>query len=169
VSAHEIEVWVNAKKRRDTVSARMSLVDYLRDGLGLFGTHVGCEHGACGCCTVLLDGQPIRSCLFFAVQADNRAVTTVEGLNGPGGELSPVQEAFWDAHGLQCGYCTPGMIIATTALLKQNPDPTERDVREALSGNVCRCTGYEQIVEAVWLAADRMARGGRRAKEGDRR
>lgn len=153
VSVHEIKVGVNTQARCDTVPARLTLVDYLREQLDLTGTHVGCEHGSCGCCTVLLDGQPIRACLLFAVQADGHAVTTIEGLSQQDGGLNPVQEAFCTAHGLQCGFCTPGMIMATIALLEEDPDPTEQDVREALSGNICRCTGYTQILEAVQFAA----------------
>jgi len=135
------------------VPGRLTLVDYLRDQLGFVGTNVGCEHGVCGCCTVLLDGQPIRSCLFFAVQADRRTVTTIERLNGQEGGLHPLQAAFWAKHGLQCGFCTPGMIMAAFALLQESTGPTEQEIRKALSGNICRCTGYAQIVEAVQLAA----------------
>jgi carbon-monoxide dehydrogenase small subunit len=153
VSAHEIEVEVNGRPIRSTVPGRLTLVDYLREWLGLAGTNVGCAHGACGCCTVLLDEQPIRSCLFFAVQADRRSVTTIEGLTDTDGNLHPLQEAFWSEHGLQCGYCTPGMIVASFALLREKPDPEEQDIDSALSGNICRCTGYTQIVEAVKVGA----------------
>ncbi len=164
MSVHEIEVEVNGRSIRGTVPGRLTLVDYLREWLGLVGTNVGCAHGACGCCTVLLDGQPIRSCLFLAVQADRRSVMTIEGLNGTDGGLHPLQEAFWSEHGLQCGYCTPGMIVASLALLRETPNPEEQDIRSALSGNICRCTGYSQIVEAVQLAARNLhAAGNRRA------
>ena len=137
----------------------MTLVDCLRDMLGLTGSHIGCEHGVCGACSVMLDRVPIRSCLMFAVQADGAAVTTVEGLEGPDGKLSPLQEAFWDCHAMQCGYCTPGMLVAAQGLLDENPTPTSAEIREAISSNLCRCTGYQQIVEAIQLAAQRMNEG----------
>jgi carbon-monoxide dehydrogenase small subunit len=152
---HPIEVDVNGKRRVAQVPARLSLVDWLRDGLRLTGTHVGCEHGVCGACSVMLDGEAVRACLMYAVQAHGHRVTTVEGLTNPDGTLSPLQDAFCEAHGLQCGYCTPGMLIAAQALLDANPQPSEEQIREAIGGNLCRCTGYQQIVEAVRLAAER--------------
>ena len=152
----EISVTVNAKRYRGEVPPRLTLVDYLREVLGLTGTHTGCEHGVCGACSVIFDGQPIRSCLMFAIQADGHEVETVEGLAEADGGLSPLQDAFWEAHALQCGYCTPGMLMASHALLRANPDPTEDEIKEAIGGNLCRCTGYRQIVEAVRLAAKRM-------------
>ena len=152
---HAIEVEVNGRKRSAQVPARLSLVDWLRDELRLTGTHVGCEHGVCGACSVMLDGEPVRACLMYAVQAHGHSVTTVEGLARPDGGLSVLQDSFCEAHGLQCGYCTPGMLIAAQALLDANPDPTEEEIRDAIGGNLCRCTGYQQIVEAVKLAAER--------------
>jgi carbon-monoxide dehydrogenase small subunit len=139
------------------VPARLTLADFLRGRLGLIGTHLGCEHGVCGACTVLLDGAPVRSCLVYAVQADGAAVTTVEAMAGPDGELSTVQRAYRDHHGLQCGFCTPGFVVTTTALLRDNPEPTDEDIRVGLSGNVCRCTGYQGILAAVRAAADDLA------------
>jgi aerobic carbon-monoxide dehydrogenase small subunit len=144
---------VNGKRREAEVPARLTLVDFLRDTLRLTGTHVGCEHGVCGACTVLLDGEPVRSCLLYAVQAEGCRITTVEGLARPDGTPDALQDAFCEAHALQCGYCTPGMIIAAHALLESNPAPSEAEAREAISGNLCRCTGYQQIVEAIGLAA----------------
>jgi len=144
---------VNGKKRSSQVPARLSLVDWLRDELRLTGTHVGCEHGVCGACSVMLDGEAVRACLMYAVQAHGHRVTTVEGLTKPDGGMSPLQDAFCETHGLQCGYCTPGMLIAAQALLDANPRPTENEIREAIGGNLCRCTGYQQIVDAVRLAA----------------
>jgi carbon-monoxide dehydrogenase small subunit len=137
------------------------LVDFLRDKLALTGTHIGCEHGVCGACSVLLDGVPIRSCLMLAVQADGRAVTTVEGLTQEDGTPGLLQDAFRDAHAMQCGYCIPGMLIASEALLRENTDPTLDDIREAIGGNICRCTGYVQIIEAIQLAAERLREAGR--------
>jgi carbon-monoxide dehydrogenase small subunit len=134
----------------------MTLLDCLRDVLGLTGAHAGCEHGVCGACTVLVDGVAVRSCLMFAVQADGYAITTIEGLAPAPGELSPLQDAFCETHGLQCGYCTPAMILAAHALLASNPSPTRADIVDAISANICRCTGYAQIVEAITLAAERM-------------
>lgn len=158
-SAIDIAFTVNGRQVRLSVPPRMTLIDCLRDELGLTGSHVGCEHGVCGACSIMLDGDPVRSCLVFAVQADGSAVTTVEGLAGPDGKLSPLQEAFWDCHAMQCGYCTPGMLIAAQGLLDENPDPSDNDIREAISSNLCRCTGYQQIVEAVRLAAARLNAG----------
>ena len=149
---HRIEVVVNGRLRVCETAGRTSLADLLRDDLNLTGTHLGCEHGVCGCCTVLFDGEPVRSCIILAAQADGHNVTTIEGVGQPGG-LSPVQEAFCQAHALQCGYCTPGMVLAVHALLAANPAPTRDDIDDALGGNICRCTGYVQIREAVELAA----------------
>ena len=153
---YTIEVEVNGAKRRAQVPARLSLVDWLREELRLTGTHIGCEHGICGACSVMLDGEPVRSCLMYAVQANGHRVTTVEGLAKPDGSMSALQDAFCETHGLQCGYCTPGMLIAAQGLLNSNPDPSEAQIRDAIGGNLCRCTGYQQIVEAVELAAKRM-------------
>ncbi len=155
----EITVTVNGESRTATAETRTSLGDFLRQTLGLTGTHMGCEHGVCGACTVLVDGEAARSCLMFAVQADGCEITTVEGLAGDDGALSPLQEAFWKHHGLQCGFCTPGMLTSLTAYLRDNPDPSERDVREAISGNICRCTGYQGIVDAALDAAKTMREG----------
>ena len=139
------------------VEPRLLLSDFLRHELGLTGTHVGCEHGVCGACTVLLDGDPVRACLLFAVQADGAAVTTVEGLAPAGSELDPLQAAFRESHGLQCGFCTPGILMTMTAVLREHPAPHEAAIRETLSGHLCRCTGYRHIVDAVALAAQRLA------------
>jgi aerobic-type carbon monoxide dehydrogenase small subunit (CoxS/CutS family) len=149
---HRIQVVVNGRLRVCETAGRTSLADLLRDHLSLTGTHLGCEHGVCGCCTVLLDGEPVRSCIILAAQADGHNVTTIEGVGQPGG-LSPVQEAFCRTHALQCGYCTPGMVLAVHALLAANAAPTRDDIDDALGGNICRCTGYVQIREAVELAA----------------
>ncbi len=154
---YPISVEVNGAVRKGGVPARLSLVDWLREGLRLTGTHVGCEHGVCGACSVLLDGEPVRSCLIYAVQADGHRVTTVEGLANPDGTLSVLQDSFCELHGLQCGYCTPGMLIAAQALLDAKPQPSEAEIREAIGGNLCRCTGYQQIVDAVKHAAERLA------------
>jgi carbon-monoxide dehydrogenase small subunit len=156
-----ITVTVNEKKYEREVEPRLLLSDFLRHELGLTGTHVGCEHGVCGACTILFDGESARSCLIFAVQADGHVINTVEGLSShqPGGiehGLHPIQQAFWEAHGLQCGYCTPGILMTLVPFLKENPDPTEDEIRHALSGNLCRCTGYQHIVDAVKLAAEKM-------------
>jgi len=156
---YPITVEVNGTPRAGQVTARTSLVDWLREHLHLTGTHVGCEHGICGACSVMLDGEPVRSCLIFAVQADGHRIVTVEGLQRPDGHLSVLQDSFCETHGLQCGYCTPGMLIAARALLDTNPQPTEADIRDAIGGNLCRCTGYQQIVDAIALAARRMAEG----------
>lgn len=150
-----ITVTVNGTQYQRTVESRLLLSDFLRHELGLTGTHVGCEHGVCGTCTVLLDDEPVRSCLVFAVQANNRKVTTVEALGTPDA-LHPIQEAFRDRHGVQCGFCTPGILMSLVPFLQENPDPTEQEIREAISGNLCRCTGYQHIVDAVKLAAERM-------------
>jgi carbon-monoxide dehydrogenase small subunit len=150
-----ISVTVNETLYERTVEPRLLLSDFLRHDLGLTGTHVGCEHGVCGACTVLLDGQPVRSCLMFAVQANGHEVTTVEALGTPD-NLHPIQEAFRETHGAQCGYCTPGFLMTLVPFLVENPDPTEPEIREAIAGNLCRCTGYQHIVDAVKLAAERM-------------
>lgn len=144
---------VNGRPVRATVDDRLLLADFLRDDLRLTGTHLGCEHGVCGACTVLVDGRAVRSCLLLAAQTDGCAVTTIEALASPRGPLHPVQEAFRTCHGLQCGFCTPGMVLATIDLLQDHPNPTEREIREGLSGNICRCTGYAGIVDAVRQAA----------------
>jgi carbon-monoxide dehydrogenase small subunit len=144
---------VNGETRRGTVEPRKTLADFLRDDCGLTGTHLGCEHGVCGACTIMLNGRAVRSCLVLAVQADGAQVTTIEGL-AAGGELNPVQQAFRDNHGLQCGFCTPGFIVSATAFLEANPDPTDAEIREGLSGNLCRCTGYQGILKAVRQAAE---------------
>jgi carbon-monoxide dehydrogenase small subunit len=156
MSRHDITLTVNGETRRGSVPARLTLVDFLRDTLGLTGTHAGCEHGVCGACSILLDGRPVRSCLMFAVQADGAEIVTVEGLAPEPGDLSVLQDSFWETHGLQCGFCTPGMLIAAQALLVRNLDPSDEEIREAIAGNLCRCTGYQQIVEAVRLAARRL-------------
>ena len=153
---YTIGVEVNGKRHPGAVPARLSLVDWLRDELRLTGTHIGCEHGICGACSVMLDGEPVRSCLMYAVQTNGHRVTTVEGLARPDGSMSVLQDSFCETHGLQCGYCTPGMLIASQALLDSNPNPTEAQIRDAIGGNLCRCTGYQQIVEAVQLAAGRV-------------
>ncbi len=147
-----IRVTVNGERYERTVEPRLLLSDFLRHELGLSGTNVGCEHGVCGACTILLDGEPVRACLVFAVQADGSSIGTVEGLERDDG-LHPLQAAFKDAHGLQCGFCTPGILMTMVAFLDEVPDPTELQIREALSGNLCRCTGYQKIVEAVEAAA----------------
>ncbi|MCJ9700579.1 (2Fe-2S)-binding protein [Bradyrhizobium sp. SHOUNA76] len=147
---------VNGCERDVDLEPRKTLLDALRDDLLLVGAHAGCEHGVCGACTILLDGEPVRSCLMFAVQADGHAITTIEGLATAPGELNVIQDAFCETHGLQCGFCTPGMILTSHALLQRNDDPTREDIVEAISGNICRCTGYSQIVEAVELASERL-------------
>jgi len=151
-----VDLTVNGQTRALEVEPRMSLLDCLRERLLLTGAHAGCEHGVCGACTVLIDGAPARSCLMLAVQADGYDVTTIEGITPGPGELSPVQDAFCETHGMQCGYCTPAMILTAHALLAGNPAPTRGEIVEAISANVCRCTGYAQIVEAIALAAERM-------------
>ena len=148
-----IEVRVNGAPQRATVEPRLTLADFLRERCRLTGTHLGCEHGVCGACTVLLDGDAVRACLVFAVQADGAEVTTIEGLSNADGSLSPVQAAFRDHHGLQCGFCTPGFVVSVTAFLRDNPQPTDDDIRAGLSGNLCRCTGYQGILAAIKAAA----------------
>ncbi len=152
----KVKLNVNGQQREVDVEPRKTLLDTLREDLLLVGSHAGCEHGVCGACTVLLDGEPSRSCLMFAVQADGYEITTIEGLAPAPGELSVVQDAFCETHGLQCGYCTPGMILTAHSLLGHNDAPSREDIVEAISGNICRCTGYGQIVEAVEFAADRL-------------
>lgn len=154
-----IQMTVNGVLHHSEVEPRLLLVHYLRETLGLTGTHVGCDTSQCGTCAVHVDGQTIKSCTLFAVQADGANVTTIEGI-GSVGSLHPVQEGFWEMHGLQCGFCTPGMIMATVDLLNKNPDPTDAEIRHALEGNYCRCTGYHNIVRAVQYAADKMAKVG---------
>ena len=149
---HSVSIRVNGLLQKRSVEPRTTLVDFLRDDLGLTGTHVGCEHGICGACSVLLDGDAVRACCIFAVQADGAQVTTVEGLAPNRGSLSAIQDAFCETHALQCGYCTPGMLIACQALVAHNPHPDEAAIRDAIGGNICRCTGYQQIVDAVKLA-----------------
>jgi len=151
-----IAVTVNGERFEREVEPRLLLSDFLRHELRLTGTHVGCEHGVCGACTVLLDGDAVRSCILLAVQADGSAITTVEGLATADGTLHPIQAAFREAHGLQCGFCTPGILTTLVPFLAENPDPDEARIREAVSGNLCRCTGYQNIVAAVKLAAERM-------------
>jgi aerobic carbon-monoxide dehydrogenase small subunit len=151
-----VELEVNKQKHAVDVEPRLTLLDCLRDRLLLTGAHAGCEHGVCGACTVLIDGQPVRSCLMFAVQADGYAITTIEGVAPGPGELSLVQDAFCETHGMQCGYCTPAMVLTAHALLAKNAAPTRDEIVEAISANICRCTGYAQIVEAIALAAERM-------------
>jgi carbon-monoxide dehydrogenase small subunit len=158
VVTRPITVTVNGDARSVDVETRLLLVHFLRETLGLTGTHIGCDTSSCGACTVLLDGTPVKSCTMFAVQADARELTTVEGLTGDGG-LHPIQQGFHEEHGLQCGFCTPGMLLTAVALLAENPDPTDEEIRWAISGNVCRCTGYQNIVRAVHNAAARLREG----------
>jgi carbon-monoxide dehydrogenase small subunit len=148
-----ISVTVNGVRYQREVEPRLLLSDFIRQDLALTGTHVGCEHGVCGACTVLFDGEPVRSCIMLAVQADGRDIQTVEALAGPGGELNPLQHAFRNAHGLQCGFCTPGFLMTLTAFLRDNRNPTDAGIRDALSSNLCRCTGYHHIFEAAKLAS----------------
>ena len=150
----DISLTVNGATRTGSPEARKTLADFLRDDLDLTGTHLGCEHGVCGACTVILDGRPVRSCLMLAVQAAGHEVTTIEGL-ATDGEMGTLQQALWDSHGFQCGFCTPGFVMSATAFLSDHPDADEQQLREALSGNICRCTGYESIINGVLLAAER--------------
>ncbi|MFZ7945229.1 (2Fe-2S)-binding protein [Neobacillus sp. 19] len=150
----DIALTVNGKEYTASVEPRMLLSDVLRDELRLTGTHVGCEHGICGACTIMMDGRPVRSCLVFGVQADKKEIRTVEGLAEPDGSLHPLQEAFWEKHGLQCGFCTPGVLMSACHFLEQNPNPSREEIREGISGNLCRCTGYQNIVDAVEMAAE---------------
>jgi len=151
----KISLTVNGRAYEREVEPRLLLSDFLRHDLALTGTHVGCEHGVCGACTILFDGEPVRSCILLAVQADGHALTTVEALAPSAGELHPLQQAFWECHGLQCGFCTPGFLMTLVPFLEENPDPSEAEIRQAISGNLCRCTGYQHIVDAVKLAAER--------------
>ncbi len=153
-----VTVTVNGQPRSAEIETRLLLVHFLRETLALTGTHIGCDTTSCGACTVLLDGVPVKSCTMFAVQADGREITTVEGLM-EGGALHPIQQGFHEEHGLQCGYCTPGMMLTSVALLAENPDPSDEEIRWAISGNVCRCTGYQNIVKAVHNAAAKMREG----------
>ena len=155
-SHRTVKLRVNGMNYESTVEVRRTLSDFLRDDLGLTGTNVGCEHGVCGACTVLMNGEPVRSCLLLAVQADGMELMTVEGLAGADGKLHPIQEAFREKHGLQCGFCTPGFLMTTYKLLKANPNPSVEEIKEWLSGHLCRCTGYEDILESVKLAAARL-------------
>ncbi|HLE52670.1 MAG TPA: (2Fe-2S)-binding protein [Anaerolineales bacterium] len=152
---YEVAVTINGKKYQRSVDPRLLLSDFLRHEINLTGTHVGCEHGVCGACTVLFDRQPVRSCLMFAVQANGHEIITVEGL-GTQEKLHPLQEAFMEAHGLQCGFCTPGILMTLVPFLESNPEPDESEIRHAISGNLCRCTGYQNIVEAVKLASEKL-------------
>jgi carbon-monoxide dehydrogenase small subunit len=155
LSTRKVTLIINGREYTGEVEPRKLLSDFLRDDLALTGTHVGCEHGVCGACTILVDGVPMRSCLMFAVQAHGCALTTVEGLAAAPDRLHPLQEAFRDAHGLQCGFCTPGILMTMKAFLEEHPSPSEGEIRAALAGNLCRCTGYQHIVDAVLLAARR--------------
>jgi aerobic carbon-monoxide dehydrogenase small subunit len=155
VNKMDITVTVNGQANKAQVEPRLLLVHFLRENLNLTGTHIGCDTSNCGACTILLDGTAVKSCTVFAVQANGRSVTTVEGL-AQGAKLHPIQEGFWEKHGLQCGYCTPGMMIASVELLNKNPNPTEEEIRRGISGNLCRCTGYVKIVEAIQYAAEKM-------------
>jgi carbon-monoxide dehydrogenase small subunit len=154
MAAREIVLRVNGEEHRGSAEPRVTLVDFLRDELGLTGTHIGCEHGVCGACTILMDGRTVRSCLMLAVQAEGHDLRTVEGLAPADGPLHPIQEAFSEKHGLQCGFCTPGFLMTVEELLRDDPDPSEETIRSRLSGNICRCTGYQNIVEAVRYAAE---------------
>ena len=155
MSQHEITVTINGEKQTRTVEARLLLVHFIRETIGLTGTHIGCDTTSCGACTINLDGEAVKSCTVFAVQADGARVDTVEGL-AAGGTLHPLQEGFWERHGLQCGFCTPGMLMCARALLAKNPKPTEDEIRHGISGNLCRCTGYQNIVKAIQYAADKL-------------
>jgi len=162
MSQHEITVTINGEKQTRKVEARTLLVHFLREDLGLTGTHVGCDTTSCGACTVSLDGEAVKSCTVFAVQADGAAIETVEGI-ARDGKLHPLQEGFWEKHGLQCGFCTPGMLMSARSLLAKNPRPTEDEIRHGISGNLCRCTGYNKIVEAIQYAADKLGADGKGA------
>jgi carbon-monoxide dehydrogenase small subunit len=157
MSLHRIVVEINGRDYVGEVEPRRLLSDFIREDLDLHGTHVGCEHGVCGACTVLWEGEPVRSCLIFAVQADGARLSTVEGMAPNERDLHPIQEAFTQAHALQCGFCTPGMLLTVQAMLRDNPNPSESEIRDGLSGNLCRCTGYQSIVRAVRLAAEKLA------------
>ena len=161
MSDHEITLTINGESVTRSVEARTLLVHFIREDLSLTGTHIGCDTTSCGACTVLVDGRPVKSCTMFAVQAEGSNIETIEGL-AAGGELHPLQEGFWEKHGLQCGYCTPGMILSAKGFLAKNPNPTEDEIRHGISGNLCRCTGYNKIVEAIQYAAEKLqtAEGG---------
>jgi aerobic carbon-monoxide dehydrogenase small subunit len=152
----QVSVSINGTPYHHEVEPRLLLADYIRQEVGLTGTHVGCEHGVCGACTILFDGKPVRSCIMLAVQADGHELTTVEGLTSDEKDLHPLQEGFWEAHGLQCGFCTPGILMTLLPYLKDNPNPSEEEIRDAISGNLCRCTGYQHIVDAAKIGAERM-------------
>ena len=152
----DVGVTINGTRYERAIEPRLLLSDFLRHDLGLTGTHVGCEHGVCGACTILFDGQPVRSCLMFAVQANGHEILTVEGLGTPE-DMHPLQEAFWEAHSVQCGFCTPGILMTLVPFLEENPNPNESEIRAAISGNLCRCTGYQHIVDGVKLAAQKMS------------
>ncbi|HEY6173215.1 MAG TPA: (2Fe-2S)-binding protein [Kofleriaceae bacterium] len=158
MSQHEITVTINGEKQTRTVEARTLLVHFIRENLGLTGTHIGCDTTSCGACTISLDGEAVKSCTVFAVQANGSTIETVEGL-AAGGALHPLQEGFWEKHGLQCGFCTPGMLMSARALLARNPQPSETEIRHGISGNLCRCTGYNKIVEAIQYAAEKLGAG----------
>jgi carbon-monoxide dehydrogenase small subunit len=155
MSQHEVTITVNGEKQTRTIEARLLLVHFIRENLGLTGTHIGCDTTSCGACTVSLDGEAVKSCTVFAVQADGGSVETVESL-AASGTLHPLQEGFWEKHGLQCGFCTPGMLMSARSLLARNPHPSEDEIRHGISGNLCRCTGYNKIVEAIQYAADKL-------------
>ena len=159
VKKYAINLTVNGIKYEKEVEARKLLVDFIREDIGLTGTHIGCEHGQCGACTVVFNGKSLKSCLMFAVQADGAEILTVEGL-AKDEKLHPIQEAFWENHGLQCGYCTPGVLMSSYVLLKENPQPSEEDIREGISGNICRCTGYVNIVKAIKEASKKIEGSG---------
>ena len=160
MATQHISLTVNGRRVERDVEARMTLADFLRDELALVGAHLGCEHGVCGACTILMDGASIRSCTTLAAQADGAELETVEGLAGPNGELHPLQEAFWEQHGLQCGFCTPGMLMRSLELIRENPELTREEAREGIASNLCRCTGYQFIVDAVVDGAERMREAG---------
>jgi len=155
MSQHEVTITINGEQHTHTVEARTLLVHFIRENLGLTGTHIGCDTTSCGACTISIDGEAVKSCTVFAVQADGATIETVEGL-AAGGKLHPLQEGFWEKHGLQCGFCTPGMMMSARSLLARNPSPTESEIRHGISGNLCRCTGYNKIVEAIQYAADKL-------------
>jgi len=157
MSKRQVQLRINGHDYRGEVEPRKLLVDFIRDDLGLTGTHVGCEHGVCGACTVLLDDEPVRSCLIFAVQTNGAELKTVEGLAPNASELHPLQESFWELHGLQCGFCTPGILLTAEVLLRENSNPSEEEIRAWISGNLCRCTGYQNIVAAIQEAAKKMS------------
>ena len=159
MSLHTITVTINGEKHKAEVEARMLLVHFVREVALLTGTHIGCDTTSCGACTISVDGEPMKSCTMFAVQADGREIVTIEGVARKSGELHPIQQGFWEKHGLQCGFCTPGMIMSIRGLLKKNPKPTEDEIRHGISGNLCRCTGYNKIVEAVQYASEKISEG----------